>query len=201
MGDSILDNQAYIRGNPDVAAQVGTLLPAGSRCTLAAIDGSVVADVPGQLARAPEDATHLVISAGGNDALRQEGLLHTEARSVAEGLARLSGMAGAFRNRYGAMLDAVARRRLPTAVCTIYDPRFPDPARQALALTGLALFNDAILREAFGRRLTVIDLRLICTAPEDFANPIEPSSLGGAKIAAAIASFATGQGGVVLTGH
>jgi hypothetical protein len=35
-------------------------------------------------------------------------------------------------------------------------------------------------------------LRLICNRDEDFANPIEPSALGGHKIAAAIARFAMG---------
>jgi hypothetical protein len=32
----------------------------------------------------------------------------------------------------------------------------------------------------------VIDLRLVCTEPADYANPIEPSSRGGEKIAQAI---------------
>jgi hypothetical protein len=40
----------------------------------------------------------------------------------------------------------------------------------------------------FERRLTIIDLRLVCDEPADYANPIEPSSTGGAKIARAIAS-------------
>jgi hypothetical protein len=47
-------------------------------------------------------------------------------------------------------------------------------------------FNDAILRAAFEFRLSVIDLRLVCTEPEDHANPIEPSERGGRKIARAI---------------
>ncbi|MBC4018867.1 hypothetical protein ACFQU2_41455 [Siccirubricoccus deserti] len=73
----------------------------------------------------------------------------------------------------------------------IYDPRFPDAARQRLAVAGLTLFNDAILREAFARDLAVIDLRLICSDPADFANAIEPSVLGGAKIAAEIVAMVT----------
>jgi hypothetical protein len=34
--------------------------------------------------------------------------------------------------------------------------------------------------------LTVIDLRFVCSSTEDYANPIEPSSRGGAKIARCI---------------
>jgi hypothetical protein len=35
--------------------------------------------------------------------------------------------------------------------------------------------------------LPAIDLRLVCTEPADYANPIEPSGRGGLKIAGAIA--------------
>lgn len=91
------------------------------------------------------------------------------------------------------MLDAMLTRALPTAVCTIYDPRFPDPARQRLAVVGLTLFNDVIAREAFARGLTLIDLRLVCDEPADLANPIEPSVQGGRKIAAAITRVITEQ--------
>jgi hypothetical protein len=89
------------------------------------------------------------------------------------------------------MLNGVLGRGLPTAVCTIYDPRFPDPKRQRSAATVLTVFNDCITREAFARGLPLIDLRLICDRDEDFANPIEPSVRGGAKIAAAIAALVT----------
>jgi hypothetical protein len=48
------------------------------------------------------------------------------------------------------------------------------------------VLNDVILRVGFEFTLTVIDLRLICSTSEDYANPIEPSSEGGAKIARSI---------------
>ena len=53
------------------------------------------------------------------------------------------------------------------------------------------LLNDKI-RQTFARGLTLIDLRLICNEDADFANPIEPSARGGAKIAQAISKFAGG---------
>lgn len=62
----------------------------------------------------------------------------------------------------------------------------------------LSLFNDVISRAAFSRGLPLIDLRLICAEPADYANPIEPSEQGGAKIASAIARFALGQSGSVV---
>ena len=190
LGDSIFDNKGYVAGAPDVVTHLRNRLPAGWRGSLAAVSGAVASDVIRQLEREPREASHLVVSAGGNDALRQEGILGQEARSVGEGLTRLAGAADRFRQDYRAMLDAVLARRLPTAVCTIYDPRFADPQRQRLAVAGLSLFNDAILREAFGRNLPIIDLRLVCNEPGDLANAIEPSVQGGRKIAAAIARFA-----------
>jgi len=49
------------------------------------------------------------------------------------------------------------------------------------------MFNDVVLRTAVRLGLDVIDLRLVCTEPDDFANAIEPSGQGGRKIAEAIA--------------
>jgi hypothetical protein len=43
-----------------------------------------------------------------------------------------------------------------------------------------------ILRVALDHGLGIIDLRSVCDQPTDYANPIEPSSAGGAKIARAI---------------
>jgi hypothetical protein len=192
LGDSIFDNAAYVGGAPDVVRQLREALPSGSRATLAALDGGVVADVPRQLARVPDDATHLVISVGGNDALGQSGILEARAGSVAEVLHRLAAIQDQFRGGYAAMLDKVLERRLPLAVCTVYDPRYPDPVRRRLSTLALGVVNDAIIREAFSRNLPLFDLRLICADDADFANPIEPSARGGQKIANAIATWVTG---------
>ncbi len=78
-------------------------------------------------------------------------------------------------------------------VCTIYNGCFPDKSYQRIASLALAIFNDVIIRVAIERGLSVIDLRLICTAPTDYANPIEPSSIGGEKIAKVIVALVTGR--------
>lgn len=186
LGDSILDNASYVGGGPDVIAQVRERLPHEWSATLLAVDGDVVSDVPRQLQKLPADATHLVISAGGNDALREAGVLTEGAASVAHALTRLSGIATQFEADYRAMLQAVSRRSLPFALCTIYYPQFPDAALQKIAVAALSHFNDTILRAAFEAGAPVLDLRLICNQPADYANEIEPSSHGGAKIADAI---------------
>ena len=188
LGDSIFDNGAYVRrGEPDVVRQLRDKLPAGAKATLAAVDGVTTAGVARQLERLPADATHLVVSAGGNDALGNIGVLEDSSRSIADALTRLAAIGDGFGRGYRAMLGSVLDRGRPTALCTIYDPRYPDPRFQRLAVAGLVLFNEVITRAAFAHGLPVLDLRLICDNDADFANPIEPSAQGGDKIAAAIA--------------
>ena len=187
LGDSIFDNAAYVAaGNPDVVRQVRQRLPHGSKATLAAVDGSKTRDVREQLRRLPLDATHLVVSVGGNDALGSSDFLTAPARSTAEALLGLADIGEEFERGYLAMLAGVLGRGVPTAICTVYYPRFPEAALQRMAVTALAVFNDCIIRAAFAHGLPLLDLRLICTEEGDYANPIEPSAQGGEKIARAI---------------
>ena len=186
LGDSIFDNAAYVRGGAEVVKHLRGRLPAGWGATLLAVDGSVVEDVRGQLKRLPADATHLVVSAGGNDALLRAGILEERAASAADVLARLADVAEEFEAGYRLMLRDARATGKPAAVCTVYYPRFPDPLAQRLAVTALTVFNDAIIRVAFEAGVPLIDLRLVCDEAADYANPIEPSEAGGAKIADAI---------------
>ena len=189
LGDSIFDNAAYVAGAPDVVRQVRRRLPVGFEATLAAVDGSTMVDVSGQLGRVPEDATHLVLSVGGNDALGRGDFLGAPARSTAEALSGLADIGDEFERGYDSMLAGVLALGVPTAICTIYYPRFPEPALQKVAVAALSVFNDAIVRAAFINSLPLLDLRLICTEEGDYANPIEPSARGGEKISRAIVDF------------
>jgi lysophospholipase L1-like esterase len=195
LGDSIFDNAAYVRGGPDVVAQLAAALPAPWRATLLAVDGAVIADVARQLARVPADATHLVLSVGGNDALGHAGLLDRRAGSSAEVLGWFADAVDAFEGRYRQLLARVRQRALPTTLCTVYNGNLGPPT-QRVATVALALFNDAILRLAAEHRMPTIELRHVCTAPADYANPIEPSVQGGGKIARAIAEAVAGGGAV-----
>jgi hypothetical protein len=193
LGDSIFDNGAYVEaGEPDVIGQLRAILPGGWRATLNAADGAGLADIRGQVARLPTDASHLVVSVGGNDALAEAGVLAEKTDSVGEALDALAAVRERFEEAYRAMLKQVFDRKLPTAVCTIYEARFPDPDFRRRAATALMVINDTIMRAAFANGITLIDLRLICDSDLDFANPIEPSAHGGAKIARAVAQFASG---------
>ncbi len=194
LGDSIFDNASYVPGEPSVIEHLRRGLPNGWHATLLAVDGSVASDVAEQLADVPADATHLVVSAGGNNALGYSStILREPADSFGEVLTRLGEIREEFRREYRAMLRGVLECGKPTVVCTIYDA-IPglDPAER----TGLCLFNDVILREAFPLGVPVIDLRRICAEPIDYArsSPIEPSAVGGGKIARAVIRSVTEAG-------
>jgi hypothetical protein len=105
---------------------------------------------------------------------------------VAEAVSLLAEAQERFARAYSEMLRSVLGMELPTALCTIYDTPSTAPNHRVIR-TALALFNDVITRAAFSEGLPLIDLRLICSEDEDYANPIEPSAKGGEKMAAAIA--------------
>jgi hypothetical protein len=189
LGDSVFDNAAYVAGGPDVATQLRERLYSPWRATLGAVDGSVMSSLPEQLARLPRDASCLVVSIGGNDAIGMSSVLGASSGSVAESLLRLAEVRDRFQRDYAAMLDAVGAVGVPAAFCTIYEPRYPDATSRRAAAAALALIDDCIIRLVSARGLPVIELRSVCSEDADFANPIEPSVQGGGKIADAIAGL------------
>ena len=186
LGDSIFDNAAYVNGGSDIIEHLRAILPHDWQATLLAVDGSVTTDVIRQIPKIPASATHLIVSVGGNDGLSRADILQRKARSVGDAVDQLAALRAEFHQNYRRMLTALLALKLPLALCTVYDPRFPDPLTQRLTTTALNIFNDCILREAITHGLPVLDLRLICTEAEDYANEIEPGVPGGRKIAAGI---------------
>jgi lysophospholipase L1-like esterase len=201
-GDSIFDNSPYVQPDePDVTTQVNALLPEDSKATRLAVDGDVTENIYRQLQSLPNDATHLFISVGGNDALGGINVFSEPVANVGEALIYVNTMRNQFETRYKEMLQHALSQQLPLTICSVYYPRFhsqnlervfPDGNReneetlQQMAMAALANFNDAIFRQAFQLKVPLIDLRVLCDEDADFANPIEPSAVGGQKIARAI---------------
>ncbi len=190
LGDSIFDNARYVPDRPCVVQQLRDALPAEWSATLLAVDGHIVVDVVRQLAKLPADATHLVVSVGGNDALGASGLLREPALTVGEALVMLHERLAEFADEYADMLRTVRATGKPVAVCTVYDAI---PGMGTAERTGLAGFNEAVLRAAVAAGVPVVDLRLVCTADVHFSplSSIEPSHVGGARIADVIARLVT----------
>lgn len=161
----------------------------GCRATLLAVSGSRLEDVPRQLARLPGDATHLIVSAGGNDLLDLGRRLRGGSGNLIARFGQAAGLLKEFTGRYGEMCRTVAKRGLPGALCTIYEPPVGDPVLQQLGSAALNMVNAAIRSEAHVCGLEVTDLRAICREPADFFDPIHPSAHGADKIAAVLAQW------------
>src|SRR5208283_5996615 len=119
LGDSIFDNARYVPERPPVIEQLRRALPRGWLATLLAVDGHTTADVASQLKDLPADATHLVVSAGGNDALGESSILSEPACTVGEALCLIHDVGARFGDSYRAMLQALYAVGKPTAVCTV----------------------------------------------------------------------------------
>ena len=180
VGDSVFDNGPYVNDGEEVSQLLANIL-GDSTVTLLAVDGDMTTDVYKRLEAFPEDASHVFVSCGGNDALESGYVLKESARSVSDALGKLHSITERFRLNYSHMLKALLEKHPRVVACTIYN-RIPEVPKEAR--TALALFNEVILEEAFKRKLAVIDLRIICDEKEDYSavSPIEPSHQGGIKI-------------------
>ena len=190
LGDSIFDNATYVPGKPAVIDQLRKNLPAGWKATLLAVDGNVTADVQHQIRRLPDDATHLIVNCGGNDALGHVSIINQPAGSVAEVLELFTSIRTSFQQTYRQMIETLSGLKRHLAICTVYDCV---PGMEGIPMTALAMFNEVILREAFIAKIPVIDLRLICSKSSDYSeiSAIEPSAVGGEKIVQAIVRMLT----------
>lgn len=182
LGDSIFDNAPYVGDLPNVITQLQRKIPDGWNATLKAIDGDKIDDVHAQLEHLPEDATHLILSVGGNNALSHLGILDRSVNSSAWVFSELADISQEFEQQYQKLLKKILSLNLSTIICTIYYPNHSKYLERRIAIAALATFNDVIIRQAFQSGIPLIDLRLTCNEPQDYANPIEPSSIGGEKI-------------------
>jgi lysophospholipase L1-like esterase len=152
LGDSIIDNGEYVRaGEPDVAHQLEVLLPHHT-VVKRAVDGAKAADVLGWQVAEMERAGHVILSAGGNDALEHTDLVDDVIDTRAEDiLVRLWSIREEFRRSYADLLDCLALTRQPVLVLTVYNPCFDghgfDGAYQQAAESAVSVINDVIHRQ------------------------------------------------------
>jgi len=194
LGDSILDNKAYTRQERCVTEHLRSKLQSCS-CTVTncAEDGAVMDDVCLQLGRIPDSSTVLVLSAGGNDALKQLQSLESEPR-IGNLCSKIGWIRQEFRSRYAEMLHSILQKDLPLVACTVYYPRFQSRkglggyswwealVLQIISCIGVFFINLVIKAECRRQGLPIIDLARVFNHAQDYANPIEPSVFGGDKI-------------------
>jgi hypothetical protein len=127
-------------------------------------------EVVKQVERVRLDASHLIVSSGGNDALHASMLLEQSGRL----LEMLADARKEFRLNHRRLLQALKKTAKPTVICTIYDSILHLGREKKAALS---IFNDIIISEASQVEFPVIDLRPLCNEESDYSalSPIEPS--------------------------
>jgi hypothetical protein len=131
----------------------------------------------------PAEASHIGICVDGGWAIEASGLLQGSARTIREGLDVLASAADEFEDVFARLISAATEAGVPTIVCTLVPARYIKPSQQRVAATALAIFNDRVLRRAIAARLSIVELRLICDEPGDYATETLLSRAGVRKVA------------------
>lgn len=194
LGDSTLDNGRYLdvaHGELSVGRQLWKrCADRGWDCTTLARDGSVLEDVLlKQLPLIPKSATHIVLSASGNDLLHLlNGMVMARftVRSMYE--AMCLGLAQTA-ERYRKVLEALKGLGRHVACCTVYRPNFNHVLFKSLAMVALGMHNARLRQICVELETSVIDLASIFDQGSDFASPLELGARGGAKVVENITAF------------
>jgi hypothetical protein len=188
LGDSIFDNSVYVKKNKDFFTYFKNIMPEIVLTSFLAIDGSKIKDLKKQIEKIPHGTTHAVVSIGGNDALSNIDMLNISVKNTGEALCIFNDRINNFENSYFYTIGELCKKVPNITLCTIYNGCFSEDMSK-ITQTALRMFNDCIYKTANKLSLNVIDLRLICNTPQDYANAIEPSEIGGEKIAKAISQM------------
>jgi hypothetical protein len=191
-GDSILDNAPYTGAEPDSTEHLRRLLTDWT-VERRAMDGATMSDIQFQLRKRGSRASVAVLSVGGNDVVEHVHILEPRQANSSELLRQLLRIADDFEEQYESVARLVAAEAERTVLCTIYEVQLEPRQYAELAKVPLALLNDRIIRTAARLGVDVLELRSVCTDPEDFVMQIEPSARGAEKIAHAIANLAQGN--------
>jgi len=217
LGDSIIDNKSYVLSNElDVTEHLKFLCldDINTKVENHAVDGSTMYDLEkDQLGlNKLSDASHIIVSIGGNDLLHNISFLQTTSElSKVMGKGAMIGKWGVkelnpsrnkvfeetyfeiikpFRKQYETIVANLSNHRANLLLCTVYEGDLVDSDEFSdvnnSSKTMVSIFNDIVYRTANKYGTDVLELRDIFVRSEDYANPIEPSHTGGGKLAKAI---------------
>ena len=197
LGDSIIDNKVYVR-NGELSVKEHLEEMSEAMFKQIAVDGHTTKDVLElQLNQLPNICTHKVLSIGGNDLLEQVAFLkNKDPLTAKEIMEQAVCKLAPIKKRYRAIVEKLSQQNSRLLLCTIYegnlsnDLYFRDIAFASQAM--VSMLNDIIYSTASTYRVDVLELRNIFTTPEDYANPIEPSHVGGEKLAKGIVGWVKG---------
>lgn len=180
IGDSILNNSAYVAKNKSVPELLKSKMKSKSTVTNVAQDGATVADLYTQLDKVPLDLnspdTSVFISAGGNDILNKKIKLNS---------AKLTKLV----DNYMAFLKAL-RVKLGSAKIHVINLYLPSNPRYESYKQTVDKWNTLLNERSntVGELYNVVDIHSKLNSAGDFVYDIEPSETGSVKIADAIYS-------------
>ena len=179
-----------------------------------AVDGDTMYDLEYNHLDTPdiEEASHIIVSIGGNDLLHNISFLQRtselskimgkDARIGKWGVKELNPSRNRvfeetyfeiikpFTKQYETIVANLSNHRAKLLLCTVYEGDLVDSDEFSdvnnSSKTMVSLFNDIVYRTANKYAAGVLELREIFVRPEDYANPIEPSHIGGEKLAKAM---------------
>ena len=190
LGDSIIDNKVYV-GEGELSVTEHLQHKSSSYFTMIAVDGDTTEEVlDNQLDNLKEPVSHIVLSIGGNDLLQNLHLLQDETSGMKFALEKCSELINEIQENYIKILEHLSQYDAKVLLCTVYEGDLEsdlllakyDKAGQVM----LKMHNDTVYYLASKFEVDVLELRNIFTYKEDYANPIEPSHIGGEKLARAI---------------
>ena len=192
LGDSIIDNKTYVLdGEFSVLEHIQS--KSETPVTQLALDGATTDDViSNQINVIPFGTSHIVLSVGGNDLLNEIGFLMEDFKYTPnQVLKRCHSLIAPITQKYESIVSQLqTTSRANLLLCTVYEGNLEDSAiYDDIAISSramLSLFNDSIYKIHNMFKTEILELRNIFVSPEDYANPIEPSHIGGEKFAKAI---------------
>ena len=192
LGDSIIDNKTYVLdGELSVLEHIQSKI--NIPVTQLALDGSTTDDViNSQINAIPFGTSHIVLSIGGNDLLNEISFVLEDFKYTPNHvLERCQSLIAPITQKYERIVSQLqTTSRASLLLCTVYEGDlegsviYDDIAISSRAM--LSLFNDNVYKTHKTFKTEILELRNIFVSPEDYANPIEPSHIGGGKLAKAI---------------
>lgn len=179
LGDSVLDNGNYVDKGQSSTNWLQRFSPPGWRVLLYASDGAVLSSIPQQVKKVPPFSDTILLSVGGNDAMKEQWRLSTFKGKTLWRSLRVA--ASDFGLRYERMLHSLRGIPQKVVLSTIYGGDFGED--QNIIDAAITLYNQQILRLGRKEGWRVLDLFSFLRGKEFFVLSIEPSSFGSATLA------------------
>ncbi len=195
-GDSIIDNKIYVNhGEYSVLEHLENI--SNYEYIQVAYDGHTTFDVQNKQLHLStiEKPSHIVLSVGGNDLLQNLSYLSNGPISnVNEAVSGIQQhIFEPLEQRFETIIEELSSQRANLLICTVYEGDLgrTDEFKDVLDSSKIMVssFNDIVYKTAKKYNADVLELREIFITSDDYANPIEPSHIGGEKLAKSIVEW------------